>query len=122
MVDGEKTNNRVDGLVVTVTKLSELKTTGTGKLMFKASALNETDEGEKNWVNIIGFGLMARNLSTKLKKGARCRVYGNLKTKEYQKSDGTVGVDNTIFLSKVQVAGDDKLETIDEFSGAPAPF
>ncbi len=71
----------------------------------------------------MAMGLLARNLESKLnKKGVRAKIYGNLKQKEYPKKDGTVGVDNTVFLSRVQVVDGDKLVTIDEFNDGSAPF
>lgn len=120
-----KTNDRVDGLVVSITKpeAEGCKTSTTGKVYLKVGALNEGEGGEKNWVNLMAFGLLARNLESKInKKGARCKVFGNIKQKEYQKKDGTVGVDTTIFVNRVQVADGDKLVTIDEFTDLSAPF
>jgi len=122
MVDntGKKSNNKVDGLSVTVTKPAAegLKTTTTGKLMLKVGALHETDSGEKVWLDLIAFGLLARNLESALnKKGARAKIYGNLKETEYQKKDNAgVGVNTAIFISKAKVAVNDQLVTIDEFT------
>ena len=118
-----KSTTRVDGLVVSVTKIpTELKTTNSGKIMFKAGAVRETDDGEKVWVDLLAFGLLARNLTNRLKKGARVKIFGNLKESEYTKTDGTVGVNKAVFLNRVQIAGDDGLVTIDEFSGSESPF
>lgn len=118
-----KNTTRVDGLVVSVTKIpTELKTTNSGKIMFKAGAVRETDSGEKVWVDLLAFGLLARNLNNRLKKGARVKIFGNLKESEYTKTDGTVGVNKAVFLNRVQIAGDDGLVTIDEFSGSESPF
>lgn len=120
-----KQNDRVDGLVVSITRASEegCKASATGKIYLKVGALNEGDDGSKNWLNLMAMGLLARNLEPKINKnGVRCKIYGNLKTKEYKKRDGSVGVDNTIFLSRVQVVDGDKLVTIDEFADGSAPF
>lgn len=125
MDTNNKQNNRVDGLVVSVTKASEegCKTSASGKVYLKVGALNEGDDGAKNWVNLMAFGLLARNLEAKLnKKGTRAKIYGNLKQSEYAKKDGTVGVDSTIFVSRAQIVDGDKLVTIDEFSDGSAPF
>lgn len=125
MDTNNKQNNRVDGLVVSVTKASEegCKTSASGKVYLKVGALNEGDDGAKNWVNLMAFGLLARNLEAKLnKKGTRAKIYGNLKQSEYVKKDGTVGVDSTIFVSRAQIVDGDKLVTIDEFSDGSAPF
>jgi single-stranded DNA-binding protein len=126
MDTNNKQNNRVDGLVISVTKASEegCKTSASGKIYLKVGALNEGDDGSKNWVNLMAFGLLARNLEKRLnKKGTRAKIYGNLKQTEYPKKDGSgVGVDSTIFVSRAQIVDGDKLVTIDEFNDGSAPF
>jgi hypothetical protein len=125
MVDAQnkKSNAKVDALSVTVTKPATdgLKTTTTGKLMLKVGALHETETGDKVWVDLLAFGLLAKNLEKALsKKGARAKIYGNLKESEYTKKDGGVGVNTAIFVSKARVVVDDKVVTIDEFTELPA--
>lgn len=115
-------SNRIDGVEVTVTKAAEPAVSQKGVTYLKLNARADVGDGE--WVTLMAFGLLAKNLAGKLnKKGARAKVYGTLKTKEYQKKDGSgVGVENTIMLSKAMVVNGDKLETISEFSTNDAPF
>jgi single-stranded DNA-binding protein len=115
-------NKRIGGLKVSVTSAPESKVSKTGKNFLSFKAVHEKDDGEKVWLNCLAFGLIGSSLKSHLAKGRRCMLSGTLKTKEYQKKDGGVGIDNTLFVNEAKVADGDKLVTIDEFTTENAPF
>jgi len=74
------------------------------------------------WLNCLAFGLVGSALKNHVGKGKRCLLTGSLKTKEYTKNDGSIGLDNTRFVNEAKVASGDKLVTVDEFTTEKAPF
>lgn len=79
----------------------ELKFTANGTAMVKMN-LGVTDrvkqadgswsDGDTMWLNVIGWRQLAENAAESLVKGSRVIVTGKLKSRSYEKQDGTKGV------------------------------
>lgn len=105
----------VNDLILTVTKDVELKKSAAkGTPYLKMNAVHE-DSGEKTWFTAMAFKAMANNLSSLVKKGTKMKVSGNVSQKEYQKKDGTVGIENVVMINTAKVVTSDGVVNVDEF-------
>lgn len=62
------------------------------------------DHGTKtNWHNIVVFGNQAKTISSKIKKGSRCKVLGYIDHVEKKRDDGAVDRYTNIIASSVDI-------------------
>ena len=110
-----ETVKRVSGLKVRVTKDPELKTSAKGVSFFKANAVHDKQDGEAVWLTVLGFKGISKSLAEHIKKGSLLKVSGKVTTKEYQKKDGGMGIDNSLIVDSALVSTAAGLVEIDEF-------
>jgi hypothetical protein len=112
-------STKVSDVTIKVTKFED-KVSPAGKKYIKATGLHEKDDGTNVWLNLMAFkGVRTGLLNAGFNKGSLAKITGQLKEKEYQKADGTVGVDKTVFLDSVKLITDDGLVKIDNFYEPP---
>lgn len=99
-----------------VTKEPQLGKTKSGKTMFTTTVLANTEDGSEVWVKALAFDSFAGVLASTIRKGGTVRLTGQLKTKEYTKKDGSVGIDTSIFVSKAKFSNSGKTFTVDELT------
>ena len=114
--------NRVEKLKVGITRI-DAKVSKTGSRFLIMGLVREHDDSSKSFLDGMAFGSIGAALAASgLQKGKRVLVSGNLKTKEYTKADGTVGVNKTLFLSEVAFNDNNgERQTIDEFTPGKWP-
>jgi single-stranded DNA-binding protein len=106
---------QVSDLVLTVTKVPELKVSGKGNKFLKFGAVHE-DNGEKTWFSVVAFKTVAIGLNSVVKKGSKIKATGVVSQKEYEKKDGSgVGIENNLIINSAKVATDNGVVTVDDF-------
>ena len=104
-----------------ITKDIELRTTESGKSCVRTSiAINngkdeEGNERQADFPTIYIYEKQAENLSKYCKKGSQVAIIGKIKTRSWDKEDGTKGYETYVLGSRVQFLGSKQSE------GVPLP-
>lgn len=102
-------------LKLSCVKVDELKTSQGGKPYLRMTFVHD-DGTDKTWFSGVAFGVVAGALSKHVTKGCKVKVTGKVSQKEYQKKDGTVGIENKLVVESAKVSNGITVVTVDEFS------
>lgn len=108
-------STRVVDLKVSCVKVEELKQSAGGKNYLRMSFVHE-DGDEKTWFSGVAFGVIAKAMSSKVKKGNKMKVTGFVSQREYVNKEGKPGVENKLVVNSAKVATGNEVLEFDEFS------
>jgi len=107
---------KVSNMKLAVTKDVEVKTSAKGTKYLRVNLVTGDGDDRAFFTGML-FGPAAVAAAQVLSKGTKVLVLdGRARQKEYQKKDGTPGVENVININSMKVASKSGVVVIDEFS------